>query len=412
MVLRLLKESVLFAVHSLAANRLRTSLSLLGITIGIFSIISVYTVVDSFEITVRKELESLGDDLLYIQKWSWGGGGDYPWWKYLSRPEPTYREYTELKRRSTTIGQSAFIYAMTKTVKYRNNSVEGTEVQAVTHSLAELWNLELGEGRFFNEKEAESGLALAVLGSDVAEGLFDGGVALGKKITLMGRKVQVVGVIQKQGSSVFGNDFDQKVLVPANFVRKLIGQADMDGAAIMVKPKPGIELPRMKDEVRGIMRSLRRLKPKAEDNFALNENSMVSGGLDAIFSIIGIAGTVIGGFSILVGGFGIANIMFVSVRERTNQIGIQKAVGAKRWFLLTQFLAEAVVLSVIGGMIGIALVGLAVLISKATSFDLYLTVGNVVTGVLISVFIGLISGLLPAIQASRLDPVEAIRQGI
>jgi putative ABC transport system permease protein len=301
---------------------------------------------------------------------------------------------------------------MTKTVKYRNNSVEGTEVQAVTHSLAELWNLELGEGRFFTEKEAESGLALAVLGSDVAEGLFDGGVALGKKITLMGRKVQVIGVVKKQGTSVFGNDFDQKVLVPTNFVRKLIGQSEMDGAAIMVKPKPGIELPRMKDEVRGIMRSLRRLKPKAEDNFALNENSMVSGGLDAIFSIIGIAGTVIGGFSILVGGFGIANIMFVSVRERTNQIGIQKAVGAKRWFLLTQFLAEAVVLSVIGGAIGILLVGLAVLISKATSFDLYLTVGNVITGVLISVFIGLISGLLPAIQASRLDPVEAIRQGI
>ena len=229
---------------------------------------------------------------------------------------------------------------------------------------------------------------------------------------MLGRKVTVIGVIAKQGSSLFGNDFDKMAVVPVAFVRKLVGQSDMDGALIMTRPKPNVEFLQMKDEVQGIMRSLRRLKPKAEDNFALNENSMISGGLDSIFTILGLAGTVIGGFSILVGGFGIANIMFVSVRERTNQIGIQKAVGAKRWFLLAQFLAEAVVLSFLGGILGLILVGLVVFIASFTSFSLYLTWGNILAGIGISVFIGLVAGILPAIQASRLDPVEAIRQGM
>ena len=390
---------------------MRTSLSLLGITIGIFSIISVYTVVDSFEINVRKEIEGLGTDVLYIQKWSWGGSSDYPWWKYLSRPEPNYKEFVELRRRSTTIGDMAFIYGLSGTLKYQNNSVEAAQIQAVSNDYLLLWKFDLADGRFFSEKESEEGSPIAVLGHEVAQGLFPDGNALGKQITLLGRKVTVVGVISKQGSSLFGNDFDNMAVVPIAFVRKLVGQSDMNGALIMARPKPNVEFLQMKDEVQGIMRSLRKLKPKAEDNFALNENSMISGGLDSIFAIIGIAGTVIGGFSILVGGFGIANIMFVSVRERTNQIGIQKAVGAKRWFLLAQFLAEAVVLSFFGGALGLILVGLVVFIASFTSFSLYLTLGNIIAGLAISVGIGLVAGILPAIQASRLDPVEAIRQG-
>lgn len=415
---RILKESFNFAIHALSVNKLRTALSLLGITIGIFTIISVFTVVDSLERSIRSSVSDLGSNVVYVQKWPWGaGGGEYPWWKYFQRPEPGYREFEKLQKRTSTTQAMAFVMGMNKTLKYKRNSVENATIMPASHDYYDIWTYDLAQGRYFSPVESKSGSPVAVLGADIAEGLFGNSDPLGKEVKVMGRKLRVIGVFEKQGKSMIGQDVDEFMIIPVNFVRGIINLNDQQGTSIMAMAKPGVEMDEMKDDLRGAMRSIRKLKPRADDNFALNEISVLTAGLDMMFSIIGWAGAIIGGFSILVGGFGIANIMFVSVRERTNQIGIQKSLGAKNYFILLQFLLESVVLCIIGGLLGLGLIlfGIGLLrlffADAIGSFDLQLSVGNVMTGVLLSATIGLISGFVPAFMASRLNPVEAIRSG-
>jgi len=413
--LRILKESLLFALHALKVNRLRTALSLLGVTIGILTIVAVFTMVDSLERNIRSSVESLGSDVVYIQKWSWGGGGEYKWWTYFQRPEPTYFEMEKLERRLTTAQNVAYIFGLNQTLKYGLNSVESVNVMSVSHAYNDIWNFEIEQGRYFSLLESRKGNAVAILGFSVAQGLFGNINPIGRSFSVLGRKLKVIGVLGKQGKSIIGNDMDGSILIPVEYVGNIMSLKDMNGSIIIVATKPGVEMAAMRDEITGVMRSLRRLKPKADDNFALNEISMISNSLDAFFSIIGLAGAVIGGFSILVGGFGIANIMFVSVRERTNQIGIQMSMGAKRIFILLQFLLEAVILCLLGGILGIALVGLMVyllpIIVSDFDFEIAMSLNNIIQGIVISVLIGLISGFVPAYMASRLNPVDAIRSG-
>ncbi|MGB0178099.1 MAG: ABC transporter permease, partial [Owenweeksia sp.] len=263
-----------------------------------------------------------------------------------------------------------------------------------------------------SEMESKSGSPVAIIGADIAEGLFGVQQTVDKEISMLGRKVRVLGVFKKQGKSLVGQDVDATILIPVNFARTLMNVNNQDNAFIMAAAKPGVEMEALKDELRGAMRSVRRLKPRADDNFALNEISVLSNGLDMMFSIIGGAGAVIGMFSILVGGFGIANIMFVSVRERTNQIGIQKSLGAKNYFILLQFLLESVALCLVGGCLGLMAVYMGILIAgNNIEFDLSLSLGNVFWGIGISALIGVVSGFIPAWVASRLNPVDAIRSG-
>ncbi len=411
--LRILKESFHFAVHALTVNKLRTILSLLGITIGILTIVTVFTVVDSLERNIRDSVSELGSDVVYVQKWPWGGGGEYAWWKYFQRPEPSYKELQMLEKKVNSAQNMAFAFGLSKTVKYRKNSVENTTILPVSHQYYEIWGFDLMEGRYFSELESKSGSPIAVLGYDIAEGLFPSvKEAIGKEIKLLGRKLKVIGVFEKQGQSLVGQDTDETVIIPVNFARTLMSTNDRNGAFIMAMARPGVELDKLKDDLEGAMRSIRRLKPKAENNFALNEISVLSSGLDALFDIVGIAGMVIGGFSILVGGFGIANIMFVSVKERTGQIGIQKSLGAKNHFILLQFLSESVLLCLTGGAVGLLLVWLAVSLGGSQiDFDISLSLKNVLEGVFISIGIGLVSGFVPAYSAARLNPVDAIRKG-
>ena len=409
--LRLLKESILFALHALVANKLRTFLSLLGITIGIFAIISVFTMVDSLEKKVRDSVSSLGNNIVFVQKWPWSFGSDYPWWKYWQRPIPSVKEAEDLKDRSELAEAVAFQASVKKTVASPYGIIENVEILAVSHDYHLVQKVELASGRYFTELESAGGKNIALVGDNVAKSLYNVTNPLDREIKIMGRKFRIIGIFKRTGESMFGDSNDDKVVIPLNYARNLIDLRDEDTHPfIMVRAAENITVDQLKDELTGIMRSLRKLKPKAEDDFALNEVSLIGKGLDETFGIINLAGGIIGIFSIIVGGFGIANIMFVSVKERTNIIGIQKSLGAKNAFILFQFLSEAVILCIIGGLIGLFIIFLGTaLLNVAADMEVYLTLKNIILGITISAVIGLISGIIPAYAASRLDPVEAIR---
>lgn len=408
-VVKLIGESLVFAVKALVVNKVRTFLSLLGIAIGIFSIISVFTVFDSLENAIKSEINSLGNDILFIQKWPWAMGGDYPWWKYLNRPEATLKEMGELQKRSQTVEAAAFLVGVNRNVYYKNNSMSDVQISAVSQDYNKVLPFDLQEGRYFTPIESHTGNNIAIIGSDIAENLYPGEDPVGKRIKIFGRNLDVIGVIKKQGEDVFGNSPDKRILIPINFARNVLNLNEI-GTTIVVKSKPYVSNEEMKDELTGIMRSIRKLAPSADDSFAINETDIITKGFDQLFGVIAIVGWIIGGFSLLVGGFGVANIMYVSVKERTTQIGIQKSLGAKNYFILLQFLFEAIFLSIIGGVVGLLLVLiLTFVVSSLFSFTLILSFGNIMLGVIVSAMIGLVSGFLPSWSASRLDPVEAMR---
>jgi len=413
LVTRLILESFSFAFGSLRGNKLRTFLSLLGITIGIFAIISVFTVIDSLENYIRNSLDSLGSNMVYIQKWPWAppeGESEYPWWKYMNRPVPNMEDSEELIRRSRNIEDAVYFFGFNRTVQYENSKSENTEVLATTHDLIDTWSLEIERGRYFTESESNSGVALAVLGSELAQKLFDQVDPIGKMIKMQGHRFQVIGVYTKKGTDMFGTSMDKRVHIPVVYAMNMVDVRDRDqGQTINVKAKANADRDEFVAELEGIMRSLHRLKPMEENDFAINEVSLISTRFDAFFKVFNFAGWIIGGFSILVGGFGIANIMFVSVKERTKIIGIQKAIGAKKYFILLQFIFEAVVLSLLGGIIGLMLIFIGTLIfSYVADMTIALTMSNIILGLTISGVIGVLAGFIPALSASRLDPVNAM----
>lgn len=409
--IRLIRESYLFAFNALIVNKLRTILSLSGITIGIFSIISVFTVFDSMEKEIRSSIESLGNNVLFIQKWPWEFGSDFAWWKYINRPNPKIDELDAIKHKSSGTDIAAFIIGTSKTVEHLSSSIQDVYIQAVSEDYDKVMNIDIADGRYFTALESAGGKNVAIIGRDIADNLYPSTDPIGKTVKIFGRKQTVVGILKKEGEDMFGNNPDRQVILPINYVRNIVDiRSDAVNPQIIVRALPNVSNEELKDELTGILRSEHRLKPSAEDDFAINETSLLTQGFEGIFSVISVIGWIIGGFSILVGGFGIANIMFVSVKERTTIIGIQKSLGAKRYFILFQFLFEAIILCLIGGLVGLLIVYTGTKIVEAW-FDLKFTlgVGNIVTGVVTSCIIGLISGFVPAFTASRLDPVEAIR---
>jgi putative ABC transport system permease protein len=387
-------------------------LSLLGVTIGIFTIITVRSAVDTLRNNLQQSVDKLGNNSIYIQKWPWIFSDDFPWWKYMQRPDPSLREYDQLRKRSTlAYGISYEIAFSSRTIKYQSNTIEGATINAVMQDHDKVWNFDLSQGRYFTEIESSNGEPVAVIGFDIAQHLFPNGDAVGKQLKVMGRYVTIIGVFTKEGDDMLGDSDDKNVLLPINFVKDIIDvQSDNYQPQIVVRGKPGVTVDELESELHMLMRSIRRQSPNQEDSFSLNKTTMISNQLDSLFGFLDVAGIIIGGFSVLVGGFGIANIMFVSVKERTNIIGIQKSLGAKNYFILLQFLIESVVLCLMGGIIGLSFVFLGTLaIHAAFDVKVILDLNNIIRGISISVVIGMVSGIVPAYFASRLNPVEAIR---
>ena len=409
-ILKLIHESYIFAFQSIKTNKTRTILSLTGITIGIFSIISIFTVFDSMERSIHSSIDSLGDNVIFVQKWPWAMGGNYPWWKYWQRPEPKLQDLKQIQKRSKTAKASSLMLEVSRNIKYQNTTIEDVQISAVTQDYNKTMSFDLQQGRYFTPIESNGGSNVVIIGSEIAQNLFGRADALEKKIKIFGRKMLVIGVIKKEGNNLFGNSSDEIAIIPYNFARTVLDVKNISSSIIVVA-KENISNEELKDELTGIIRSIHKLKPSEDDDFSINETDIIAKGFDEMFGFIAGIGWIIGAFSLLVGGFGIANIMFVSVKERTSQIGIQKSLGAKNYFILLQFLFEAIFLSLMGGVGGLLIVYLLSLIVSGSmdGFSLVLTSGNIILGISVSAIIGLLSGIIPAYMASKLNPVEAMR---
>nr|WP_302180068.1 ABC transporter permease [Chryseosolibacter indicus] len=417
-MLRQIYESFRFAWRALRSNLLRTILSLLGVTVGIFAIITVLTLVDSLEKNIKDSLNFLGTGVIYVEKWPFiaDNDGEYKWWEFWQRPNASYNEFKFLQANlKNQVGITIYAGKGNMVVKRNNNSIGQVRLVGAAPGYNTIFELNVEKGRFFTPEELEAGRSVCIIGFEIAKVLFPNNQEpIGQVVKVKNMKYTVIGVIKREGQSFMGwssNDFN--TLIPYQSFRKLYqtgtGAWDETTSRIGVKgAESDVGLVELENEIRGLLRTRRGLQPTERDNFALNRPEAIANAISGLFDVVGVAGWIIGGFSILVGGFGIANIMFVSVKERTSIIGLQKSLGAKNYFVLFQFLFEAIFLSLIGGLGGLFLVYLVTLIPMG-DLVVTLTIKNIVLGLTVSSVIGLVSGIVPAAVAARLDPVIAIR---
>ncbi len=409
-MLTILGNSLRLTMQELMVNKLRTALSLTGISFGIFCIIGVLATVNSLEMNIQNEIKGLGSNTIYIDKWEYSGGADYPYWKFVNRPSPKYAEIEFIKQRSQLVSNVAYNIRSIANVEYKTSVLQSVTVYGVTEEQNSIQNVVIQYGRYISASEFFSGNNVLLIGFDNATNLFGKPEnAVGKEISVKNKRAKIIGVIKKEGQNFVGWNYDNCVMLPYRFCKKIFDEKRSE-PFIMVKGKENVSVLALKDELKGVMRGIRRLSPKEEDDFSLNDVNGFSEQVSSIFGSINIGGWAIGLLSLIVGAFGIANIMFVTVKERTAMIGLKKAVGAKSKSILLEFLLEASIICILGGLMGLLLVYLlTVVLTNVFNFPVFISTGILSLAISICIAIGILAGIIPASIAAKLDPVVAIR---
>jgi len=415
-VFRVLKETLKLTFQQLWLNKLRTFLSLFGITVGIFSIIAILTSVDALKNNINQSINSLGDNILFVNKWAWtfDGPSDYPWWKYFQRPPVKYENYKYVQAKSKLAQYVTFELnpRIAPEVSFKDKKTHKAQISAVSDHYGQVFQLDIAQGRYLSSMEVNNGLNVCVIGGDISEKIFKNIVnPIGMELEVAGKPLTVVGVIAKKGQDLLGFNYDKAVILPLDYyIRNFSVDENSTDKTIEIRTKPGVMLDELRNELTGIIRAARKLRPTQEENFSINQLDVIAKGFDGVFDSLGMVKWVIGLFSLIVGGFGIANIMFVSVSERKAIIGIKKALGATRSDVLLEFLLEAIFLCMMGAIVGLALVYIMChFATQASGMDFKLSAINVIIAFGISFVLGILAGIIPAYLAATMDPVEAIR---
>ena len=408
-----LTESIRIAMAQIRANKMRSTLTALGVVIGIVAVTLMGTAIRGIDIGFNNSLAMLGEDVLHVEKWPWITGED--WWKYVNRPVIKPEEATRLSRiidatPNSELELAVYVHGRGGSVKAGNLSVSGVYIFGTTGEYGRVLTADFTDGRMFNDAENDSARQGCVLGYDVAQALFPGRSSIGNTVMVQGQPFTVIGSLTKQGSFLGLFSFDSQMIMPLSAFRKYFGVRS-GNPEIQVKVRDKTRMAQASDELTGDMRRVRAQLPGEPDNFTINTSDAFKEKLDPIKRGIALAGLFVTGLSLFVGAIGIMNITFVSVRERTKEIGTRKALGARRRTILLQFLIEAVSICVVGGTIGLALTyGLCMAVKAAMpAFPLQFSVSLIVVSMVVSVATGVLSGFIPAMGASRLDPVVALR---
>jgi putative ABC transport system permease protein len=408
--LNILSNSLRLTLQELRVNKLRTALSLTGVAFGIFCIIGVLAAVNSLERNIQSEVQSLGSNTIYIDKWDYSGGPDQPFWKFKARPVMKYEEAALIRQRAVLLEDISFLLQTGAAISHKDDVIPRASIYGIVEAQMTIQPVKFEEGRFFSQAEFNIGSNICLIGFTNAENLFGTPArALGKQIDIKGKKVTIVGVIKKEGTNFIGWDYDNCVMMPYKYCKQIFDEKNAN-PILIAKGKDGVTTAALMDELEGIMRQVRRLSPTQDDNFSLNSVEAFSKAITGFFSILNIVGAIIGGISLIVGLFGIANIMFVTVKERTSVIGLKKAIGAKSSSILFEFLLEAIILCLMGGSIGLLFVFIGTKISSAMlDFPIYISIPMLITTIIVCLVVGIIAGIFPASRAAKLDPVVAIR---
>jgi putative ABC transport system permease protein len=405
-------EGFRIAFSQIRAHKMRSILTALGVIIGIIAVTLMGSAIGGIETGFERSLAVIGDDILYVEKWPWHHVDD--WWNYRNRRKMQVHYAEDLKRIIAATPNSQLITAVptlntVRTVKFGDSEVRGVFTQGTTDDFLLTSTTQFKEGRFMTDAESRAGREVCILGYDVAEVLFPNASALEKVVTIDGLPFRVIGVYTKQGTFLGLFSFDTQAVIPLAAFQKMFSR-HLD-TSIRVKMKDKNRTAAAIDELTGDMRRVRSLKPEQKDDFSINEQQALRSTIGPIKSGIAIAGLFVTGLALFVGAIGIMNITYVSVKERTREIGTRKAVGARRRTILLQFLIEAVSICLIGGVVGLVLsYALCEAVALAfPSFPLEFSIGLVIVGLAVSTLTGVFSGFAPAVTASRLDPIEALR---
>ena len=403
-----LKEGLAIAWDAILANKLRSVLTTLGIVIGIVTVTLMGTALDTMNRAFHQSVSFIGADTLFVQRFSWMARSEEEWLSFMKRREITWQQARAVEKQMTLARGVAPLVGMNQSVAYEDRRARNVQILGSTDQFLITSGFTLGIGRFLSPMESEAGRPVCVIGTDVATNLFSNESPLGKRIKIGSRSLEVIGVLAKQGSFMGIESFDNEVIIPVRQI--LSGYWRNPDFQIQVKVSRLEDLEEAKEELHGLMRKIRRLAPGDPDDFSINQQEQIIAMFNHVAGIIATVGLLITGLSLFVGGIGIMNIMFVSVAERTREIGVRKAIGAKRRTILLQFLIEAATICLIGGLVGLAITfALTLALGRFMPVPVSMSLPVMGIAMAVSLFTGVVSGFFPAWRAARMDPVEALR---